>query len=316
MRPILDSDGTVVNFIAIGSDITSRKDSEREREELASELQASARQAGMAELAGEVLHNVGNALNSISVSAQTLRDRLNSTTCDHLTKASQLVFDQKEDLAEFLTNDRRGIKFPKFLGELASSAAADRQFQLDEVGELMEKIEHVKEIVACQKTFSHHRSPREPVSPIEVAKQAIKMNIASLDRHGVRLEQDFESGADVLLEKHSIIQILVNLIKNAKESVVAADSVDPFITVGIRRLADEVVFTVCDNGMGIAKENFIDVFRQGFTTKATGHGFGLHSSGNVDQEVGGSLSAASDGHRLGATFTLIVPAIEVASCIA
>ncbi|QDT06956.1 Sensor protein FixL [Rubripirellula lacrimiformis] len=316
VRPIRDSDGSVMNFIAIGSDITSRKTADRERELLASELQASARQAGMAELAGEVLHNVGNALNSINVSAQTLRDRFDSPTCEHLTKASQLICDHEDQLADFVTLDPRGKQFPNFFRQLASVATSDRQSQLDEVRELIEKIDHVKEIVACQQAFSNQRSPREPASPVTVAEQAIKMNIASLGYHGIRLERDFESGSDVLLEKHSIIQVLMNLIKNAKESVVAADMADPCIKVSIRRRPHEITFIVSDNGMGIAKENFVEVFRHGYTTKESGQGYGLHSSGNMAQDLGGSLSAASEGERRGATFTLTVPTIEITSCIA
>ncbi|WP_404309859.1 two-component system sensor histidine kinase NtrB [Neorhodopirellula lusitana] len=316
VRPIVDTDGNVMNFIRIESDMTQRKDSEREREVLANELQAAARQAGMAELATDVLHNVGNALNSINVSVQTLRDQIAMPTCDHLTKASQLILEHQQDLTHFFTSDQRGKQLPSFLRALASTFVSDRQAQLTEVGELIEKIEHVNEIVASQKTFSQRRAPREPISPQKVVQEAIKMNIASLVRHGVRLEEDYQSGPDVLLEKHAVVQVIINLIKNAKESVVAANSHENIISVSVKRLVNQVQFSVRDNGKGIARENLIEIFRHGFTTKATGQGFGLHSAANVAQEQGGTLSVKSDGEGKGATFTLTVPAMEIAPCVA
>ncbi|MBB3209437.1 PAS domain S-box-containing protein [Rhodopirellula rubra] len=299
----------------ISRDISDRKRAEREREVLAGELQDAARQAGMAELAGDVLHNVGNALTSINVSTQTLRDRIESPTCEHLVKASQVIRDNENQLGAYLSDDPRGRKFPGFLSELAASALRDREVQMEEISELMNKVEHIKEIVASQKTFSQHRSPKEPVSPTALFDEAVKMNLPSIRRHGVHVETDFETGADLLLEKHSVIQVLINLIKNAKESVVAAEVESPTIRLSIKRLDGDVVFSVEDNGLGIAPDNLIEIFRHGFTTKATGLGFGLHSSANVAQELGGSLSAESRGEGSGATFTLSVPALEIIPCV-
>ncbi|EMI52133.1 PAS domain-containing protein [Rhodopirellula sallentina] len=299
----------------IARDISDRKRAEREREVLASELQDAARQAGMAELAGDVLHNVGNALNSINVSTQAIRDRIESPTVLHLAKASAVIRENEHELGEYFTRDQRGKRFPAFLSELSASATRDREAQLDEIRELMNKVEHIKEIVASQKTFTQHRSPKEPVAPSALLDEAVKMNLPSLRRHGVQIEHDYDSMPDCLLEKHCVIQVLVNLIKNAKESVVIAEVPNPCIRLSIRRVSDHVVFSVEDNGIGIAEESLIEIFRHGFTTKATGHGFGLHSSANVAQELGGSLTAESRGPRHGATFALSVPALEIAPCM-
>ena len=64
---------------------------------------------------------------------------------------------------------------------------------------------------------------------------------------------------------------------------------------------------VTDNGEGIPKENLTRIFQHGFTTKKTGHGFGLHSGSNAAREMGGSLNVRSDGTGTGATFILELP---------
>lgn len=187
LRPILDKAGNVVNFIAIESDITERRNMEHERQRLASELQDAARQAGMAELAGDVLHNVGNALNGINVSSQALRERIESPSLEHLSKASRLISDQEPQLADFLTTDKRGQQFPNFLRQLSATLVTERESQRDELRSLSEKVEHIKEVVANQAAFSHHRVPPEPVCPAELLESAIRMNDASLQRHGITI---------------------------------------------------------------------------------------------------------------------------------
>lgn len=316
LRPIHDQTGKVVNFIAIESDITQRKLAERERERLASELQDAARQAGMAELAGDVLHNVGNALNSINVSTQSLREKIESKSLAHLSKATDLISHQESQLAAFLTTDKRGQQFPNFLRQVTCKLVSERASQCSELASLNEKIDHVKEIVASQAAFSHRRAPSELVSPAELLEQAIKMNDASLGRHSVVVIREYGYVPDVLLEKHAVLQILINLIKNAKESVVESGAAKPTITVGATLDNDQLKFIVFDNGMGIPADNLVRIFQHGFSSKLTGHGFGLHSGGNIAQELGGSLQVESDGVGKGAVFTLSLPLCQAPSHLA
>jgi two-component system NtrC family sensor kinase len=59
--------------------------------------------------------------------------------------------------------------------------------------------------------------------------------------------------------------------------------------------------------VGIAPENLTRIFSHGFTTRTDGHGFGLHSAALAAQQMGGRLTAQSDGPGRGATFTLELP---------
>jgi signal transduction histidine kinase len=70
---------------------------------------------------------------------------------------------------------------------------------------------------------------------------------------------------------------------------------------------------VRDNGVGIQPNHLAKIFAHGFTTRAEGHGFGLHSSANAASEMGGKLTVASEGFDCGATFTLEIPLAALSS---
>jgi signal transduction histidine kinase len=105
-----------------------------------------------------------------------------------------------------------------------------------------------------------------------------------------------------------VLQILLNLTANAKHACVDAGREDGRVKVRVTNGDDRVRIAVCDNGVGISPENLKKVFKHGFTTrKKTGHGFGLHSGALIARELGGTLSAQSDGPGQGAVFTLELP---------
>ncbi|QDV11593.1 Sensor protein FixL [Rosistilla oblonga] len=305
-----------INYSAFGGieyaccfvrDITDRKRAEREREQLAGELQNAARQAGMAEVATGVLHNVGNVLNSVNVSTNLIRDRINASPVDHLAKAAAVIAENKTDLGSFLTHDPRGKHFPALLNQLATSFRSERDAQRDEIQALAKSVEHIKEIVSMQQSFAKKSGMTESVDPIELIEDAVKINDASLMRHGVELIREFEDVPNIEVRKHEVLQILINLIKNAKQAVDKSDASEKTIRLTARTEDEHVRLEVRDNGIGISQENLKNIFQHGFTTKTTGHGFGLHSCANSAREMGGSMSVHSDGEGLGATFTLRLP---------
>ena len=110
------------------------------------------------------------------------------------------------------------------------------------------------------------------------------------------------------VDKHSVLQILLNLLRNAEEAIDDAGKPEKLIRVRIRRYGDDRVrIEVSDTGVGLAPENLTRIFAHGFTTKPHGHGFGLHSGALAAKQLGGALWAESDGPGLGATFTLELP---------
>lgn len=279
-----------------------------EREQLQEELITASRQAGMAEVATGVLHNVGNVLNSINVSAHLIVDKLQASKVPSLGKACDLLNQHEDDLAGFFTSDERGARLPRFLMNLATHLSTEREEQQREMQSLIENIEHVKEIVSTQQNYARVRGATESLDVLALVRDAIQINDAALSRQGVTTETDFIEVRHVIADKHKILQILVNLIGNARQALAESDRTDQKLTLTVEPEGDMVSVCVRDNGIGIASENLKKIFSHGFTTKKEGHGFGLHSSALAAQELGGSLSVHSDGVGSGAAFTLRLPA--------
>jgi signal transduction histidine kinase len=142
----------------------------------------------------------------------------------------------------------------------------------------------------------------------QLVEDALQINSAGLDRHGIELRRQFEAAPPILVDKHKVLQILVNLISNAKYALSQARRADKLLTIRVgARGTDEVFVEVEDNGVGISPENINRIFAHGFTTRRNGHGFGLHSGALAAKDLGGALSVKSEGTDKGATFTLALP---------
>ena len=286
-------------------------------EELATLQQAhmeSARFAGMAEIATGVLHNVGNVLNGVNVSANLLTERLVSNRIDNLQKAIAMLEEHADDPGTFLTQDEKGRRLPTYLRRLSDSLSDDRVFMQGEVGSLSEKVDHIKEIVQAQQSYAGRGGNLEMIDLSDAIELALRANDSSLGRHDIDIAREFDDVPAVKTDKHQLLQILVNLITNARNAIKEYDGDKRCITLRIAQDDDVVRIEVCDTGMGIAAENLDRIFSHGFTTRATGHGFGLHSSANAAKELEGSLTVYSDGPGQGATFTLTLPLRSSQAC--
>ena len=178
---------------------------------------------------------------------------------------------------------------------------------LREANALVEKVMHIKEIVAMQQNYARTSAVAERLPLVDLVEDAMMMNADSTQRHNVKIVRDYAEVPAMLVEKHKVLQILVNLIRNAKHACDDSGRSDKQITLRIRPANGHIQVSVCDNGVGIAPENLTRMFSHGFTTRKEGHGFGLHSSAIAAKALGGTLTAQSDGPGRGATFTLDLP---------
>ncbi|WP_055135930.1 ATP-binding protein [Pseudomonas corrugata] len=272
------------------------------------ELQARSRQAGMAEIATAVLHNVGNILNSVNVSAETVSRQMRASKALGLGKVAQLINEHTDDLSDFLTADLKGKMLPGYLLKLAEVVTAEQQGIIEELGLLTKGIDHIKTVVAAQQSHAVAVSVVEAVPVPELVDDALRMSTGSLARQEVTVVKEITDLPLLLLDRHRVLLILVNLIRNARQALEGVKDRSPCITFGAF-LADGPVLriTVTDNGNGIAPEHLKRIFSHGFTTRKDGHGFGLHSCALAAQEMGGGLTVHSDGVGQGATFTLDIP---------
>jgi PAS domain S-box-containing protein len=289
-------------------DITEQKQAEEELEMLNRRLLESSRHAGMAEVATGVLHNVGNVLNSVNVSSTLICDQVRNSKASRLKDVVLLLNKNAENLGSFIVNDPKGKIIPGYLTTLSERLTAEQQDLLKELELLTKNIEHIKEIVAMQQNYARVSGIIESLSIKNLMEDALQMNAAALSRHGIMVSRNYEEVPLIAVDKHKILQIFVNLIRNAKYAIDAAARRDKRIDITIAmKEGSRVVVTVKDNGIGIAPDNLTRIFSHGFTTKKDGHGFGLHSGALAAKEMGGSLAAHSEGQGTGATFTLELP---------
>jgi len=310
---IRDASGKPQRMAGSHTDITERKQIAEQLARVQRELVEASRAAGKAEVATGVLHNVGNVLNSVNVSAALVVDQLRKSKTASLVRAVKMLRDQGGDVGRFLTEDPKGRQLPAFLEALATHLVEEQALMVRETQGLQQNIEHIKHIVAMQQSYAKAAGIKERVEVSELLEDAVRMAAPALARHRVEVVREFAPVPTVMVDRHLVLQILVNLVSNAKQALDArADGRRVTLRIGMTPEARVVAVEVADNGPGIAPENLTKVFQHGFTTKKNGHGFGLHSGANAAKEMGGRLTARSDGLGTGATFTLELPAVPAA----
>lgn len=311
-QPFKELGGAITKFTGVTMDITPRKLAESEVLSLHQQLLVAARQAGMADISTSILHNVGNVLNSVSVSLEVLKESLAKSKYSKFKDVSDLIANNIENIGDYISKDAKGKLIPQYLNALTENAIKEFSVCGLEISNLETYIEHIKEIVASQNSFSKNKGFLEEVPVIDLVESAIKMSGVSTEKEGgIKFKRCFGMNKPVAIDKSKVLQILVNLFQNAVESVSANDnSQEKEVQISVVEFESEGEFriSVKDNGLGIDPENITKIFSFGFSTKVAGHGFGLHASALAAKEMGGKLIAESKGVGMGATFVLTLPA--------
>ena len=310
--PLCDENGEVIGTFGLSTDVTEAQRIKIELEKAQRNIVEASRLAGMAEVATGVLHNVGNVLTSLNVSSNVIASSLHQSKAASLEKLSALLQDHVADLGEFIAHDPKGRRVPEFIESLAKHWLDERNRLMAEISSLQESIDHLKEIVTMQQAYATTVGAVEPLDASALMEDAVRMNAGGLARHVVSCVREFQPVPSILAERSKVLQILVNLIGNAKYAADKGGAAEKLITL---RIAPgdpgRVRLIVHDNGIGIPPENLEKIFSHGFTTRAGGHGFGLHSSITAAKAMNGSLTVHSEGTGRGATFTLELPAAIV-----
>jgi sensor domain CHASE-containing protein len=273
------------------------------------DLVQTARAAGMSEIATGILHNVGNVLNSVNISAAVIAERAQDLGTADLSQLARILDEHRNDLVGFVEKDPRGKHLQSFVAALAEHVSGQRSNILQELGSLSVGIDHIRELIRSQQDYAGRSELVELVQPSELFEQAIGIMEKALgvDPELV-IERDFPSVSPMLVDRHKVLEILVNLLQNARQAMDSGTGMPKRLHLSFESIeGNRVLFRVKDSGVGIPRENLLRIFHLGFTTKPGGHGFGLHASANAAGALGGSLSGTSDGVGLGATFTLELP---------
>ena len=324
--PLLDANGRVIAVASLVDDITQRVRAEddlkiahdelelrveertRELQEAHAQLLETAHRAGMAEIATSVLHNVGNVLTGVNASASFIGETERASRINVMPRIVEMFREHHDDLGDFLTRDEKGKQLPGYVEALTDHLMKERVAILNEIDSLNKNIEHIRNIVSMQQSYAGVSGVVEFIALPELIEDAIRINSAGLGRHSIEIRREFGEVPRIGIEKHRVLQILVNLLSNAKYALTVKTAGERRITVRLEMQGEGAVkVQVADTGIGIAPDDLPRIFRYGFTTRKEGHGFGLHSSAMAAQAMGGSLTVLSEGLDKGAVFTLILP---------
>lgn len=274
-------------------------------------LVEASRRAGQADVAANVLHNIGNVLNAVLVSRATLSDTLSRSRMADIARLADLLREHQHDLPRFVAEDPKGRLVPGFVAQLAEQWGRESTLMHAELARIDESLSHIRDVMEAQRASARPWSVLEPVRAGDIARSALGVISASLDRHGVAHSLEIRTEATIKTDRVTVMQVLVNLLTNAKESVLAHGAPDRRIGMWVDESPDGTVkYTVRDNGGGITPEVLASLFRQGYTTKPTGQGLGLHYSMLSIQRLGGDIAVTSDGAGKGATFTVTLPGVQ------
>jgi C4-dicarboxylate-specific signal transduction histidine kinase len=291
-------------------EIAQRKEAEEQKEKLHDQLLEASREAGMAEIASAVLHNVGNELNSINVASTLVSEQGRQTSLHHFFEIAELIRQHVDDFAEYVTHHPQGQLIPRALVELAQAVEPEYHYVMDEINHLTSGIDRIKQIIQAQQSYVTHVDVNQASDPAQIIEDALAINQAGIEQREIIIQKHLPQTPRVYLSKHKVMQILVNLVSNAKH---ALDQ-----TTGQRQITvqmalhehegqHQLIYRVVDTGCGIKPEDLDRIFNHGYTTRPEGRGYGLHYSILTATELGGSLTVKSPGPGRGATFTLILP---------
>ncbi len=271
------------------------------------ELVEVAHHAGMAEIATGVLHDVGNLLNSINVSCELILQALDHSALNSMHKINDLLRAQ-ENVLEYITKDPHGQKLPQLYLQLGAVLTAEQDQLRQEAANLRDKIQMIKEVISTQQTYAKAGLYEEEVRIENLVEDSLGILTNSIESDKLNIEKNYAQTPPVRLQKSKFVHVLLNIIKNARDALINVTDQPRTIGIETYREGHFVSVKVSDNGAGIAQEDLDKIFTHGFTTKDSGHGFGLHSCANLMSEMGGRIQVKSDGPGQGASFILTLPA--------
>ena len=305
--PFFGEDGGVAGIVVMAQDITERKRAEAELRKTHNQLVEVSRLGGMAEVAVEVLHSVGNILNSVNVSASLVVEKVRSSRASRMADVVALLGEHREDLAAYITADPAGRHIPEMLEELSREWVGQQQLLVAELGELHRNVELIKQVIASQRSHAVSAEIVEEVRVEDLVEDAVRVQQGVLSEQHVRLVRNFASMPLISVARHKAVRILVSLLRNGRQACKHLEPANRCITLRVARQGSRAAISVSDNGRGIEAESLVRIFAPGYTTRSEASGYGLHTAALAATELGGTLEAHSDGPGRGATFTLALP---------
>lgn len=299
------------SLLVIAHGLLPVQGSELSESELNKKLGQLAYQAGIGQVATGVLHNVGNILNSINIGTQNLAEMVKDSKIPQLLKANALLRANLHQLQNFVETHPSGQLLPEYYQRVGRFLAHDNKNMITELNELQAHINLVKELIATQQDYAKLDLSRKRLNLAGLIDDAITIELLSLQKHDVTVKKDYKISPRIFADNSKILHVFLNLIKNAKEAMIASARKERILEIDIEATENGGCLVIIrDNGVGVSQSKLQQMFQYGFTTKLEGHGFGLYTSLRAMQELGGAISAHSEGPGQGTEFRLTFPSDE------
>jgi C4-dicarboxylate-specific signal transduction histidine kinase len=258
----------------------------------------------MADIAADILHNIGNILNSANISLQALEKMNISPSLLDLKRANQLLHRNKDSLKTFILEDPKGIKLLEYYPLLEKSLEEEIANYYADIKRLGEKLEMISMSINTQKNYVGIDSQTEQLELSQAVEDVLTIQSDLIERNGIRVTNHLKPMQSIPIQKVKLMHILTSIFKNSMDAMIDLPKENKEIVVGGEENDKSVVLRISDNGQGIKQENLKKIFTQGYTTKRGSQGFALHTCANYMADMSGSISAESDGIDQGATFVL------------
>ncbi len=304
VSPIIRRGKSTTELMLIITDITKRKQAEIELESVQNELIDKAHKAGMADIATGTLHNVGNILNSVLTSTQMMNEIMAASKMPSFFKANEILKENIDDLENFIIKNPKGKILMEYYLAIEKQLSEENSLFKQHLDRLKNKVNAIVEVINAQQSYAGGASFVEKVCLKDIIEDAITMQADIISSNNISIDRHFIDIPPLIIQRTKFVHIMINLIGNAKDAMLSIPAEKRILRFLFEQTEDAVFLKVSDSGEGISSERIQKIFSHGFTTKDSGHGFGLHSCANYMTEMGGRMWAESEGTGKGSTFIL------------
>ncbi|MBN2532314.1 MAG: sensor histidine kinase [Spirochaetales bacterium] len=272
----------------------------------------TAHKAGMAEVATTILHNMRNILNSISISCEEIIDTLQSSKLEGLLKANMLLEKHKDDIAAFFTSDPKGKLLIEYYISVSELLIHEHNKVMLETEHVRKNLKMIQKIINTQQEYAKRELVDNELNLEDTIEEALTIQNKEFTQAHIKVQKNYLKVIYIKGQKSSIIQILLNIFKNACTAMEENDYSDRILTIETGSAKGKKAYArITDNGKGIPEEDLGKIFQFGFTRQEDGHGFGLHACADIINKMGGTITVQSNGPGRGAAFTLFFPLINI-----
>ena len=293
-RPLQDEEGTEKGGVIVFRDVTHRV--------IAEEALTQAFAQGRLEIVETILHNIGNAINSVTTGIDVLqKDLVDSRLIHRFSALADMVKAHQEDWVDYIKNDPKGQQVLPFMIALAADFTDQNKNVTETLERVTERVRHINDIIRTQRSSNQSSMTWKNIDLQQTILSAVKLQQDSIDKRGIQVHINCENAPqEVRVQESQFHQMLVNLVKNSIEAIdelIQSGGLNETPRIGIKAYinGDFLCLDVTDNGIGIAPQNLKLIFAAGYTTKELGTGLGLHSSANFVIGSGGQIYPLSEG---------------------